>query len=89
MPEKPEASPDAVVPEEAALNAVETLAPKKRAAHRSRITGLENLPVETSERDVPQRGVSGGEHQTPVRLPRARQRKIIPRIHVDRKRPTR
>ncbi len=50
MPEKPESSPDPVAPEEAALNAAEEFVPpKKRAAHRSRITGLENLPVETSE----------------------------------------
>ena len=49
MPEKPEASPDADAPEEDASNTVETLTPKNRAAHRSRITDLENLPVETTE----------------------------------------
>ncbi len=49
MPGKLEASRGPNAPEEAAPDAVETLAPKKRAAHRSRITGLENLPVETTE----------------------------------------
>ncbi len=49
MPGKLEASPGAPAPEEAAPDAVETLALRKRAAYRSRITGLENLPVETTE----------------------------------------
>jgi transposase len=50
MPGKPEASPGAAAPEEAAsAGAEEPKPPEKRGAHRSRITGLENLPVETSE----------------------------------------
>jgi transposase len=50
MPGKPEASDGAAAPEEAAPNAAEPVrTAKKRAAHRSRITGLENLPCETTE----------------------------------------
>ena len=47
---KPEASPGAAAPEEAESNAAEQKpTAKQRAAHRSRITGLENLPTETTE----------------------------------------
>lgn len=50
MPGKPEASDGAAAPEEAAPSAVEACRPAKdRAAHRSRITGLDRLPVETTE----------------------------------------
>lgn len=50
MPGKPGASPGVVAPEEAASSAAEQKpAAKKRGAHRSRITGLENLPIETTE----------------------------------------
>lgn len=50
MPGKPETSPGVAAPEEAVLNAVEEpKSPKKRGAHRSRITGLENLPVQITE----------------------------------------
>ncbi len=47
---KPEASLSADAPEEAVSKDTEESKPvKKRGAHRSRITGLENLPVETTE----------------------------------------
>lgn len=50
LPGKLEASLGADAPEEAASNAAEQKpAAKQRAAHRSRITGLDNLPVETTE----------------------------------------
>jgi transposase len=50
MPGKLEASPGAAAPEEAESSAAEQKAvAKKRAAHRSRITGLDNLPAETTE----------------------------------------
>ena len=50
MPGKPEASPGADAPEEAAPDDAEAVRPAKdRAAHRSRITGLDRLPVETTE----------------------------------------
>ncbi len=50
MPGKLEASPGAAAPEEATPDAVEESGlPKKRGAHRSRLTGLENLPVQTTE----------------------------------------
>ena len=50
LPGKLEASLGADAPEEAASNAAEQKpAAKQRAAHRSRITGLDNLPVEITE----------------------------------------
>lgn len=50
MPGKPEASPGVDAPEEAASAAAEEpKTPGKRGAHRSRITGLDNLPVKTTE----------------------------------------
>lgn len=50
MPGKPEALPGVDAPEEAACAAAEERKPPtKRGAHRSRITGLENLPVQTTE----------------------------------------
>ena len=50
MPGKPEASPDPNAPEEAVSKDTEESKPvKKRGAHRSRITGLDQLPVETTE----------------------------------------
>jgi transposase len=50
IPGKPEASPGATAPEEVASDAAEQQpAGKKRCAHRSRITGLDRLPVETTE----------------------------------------
>jgi len=50
LPGKLEASLGADAPEEAASNTAEQKpAAKQRAAHRSRITGLESLPVETTE----------------------------------------
>ena len=50
MPGKPEAFPGAAAPGEAEPDAAEQKpAAKRRAAHRSRITGLDNLPTETTE----------------------------------------
>ena len=50
MPGKLEISADVAAPEEAASNtAEEPKISKKRGAHRSRITGLENLPIEITE----------------------------------------
>lgn len=49
MPGKGPASPGADAPEEAAAASAPKREPRKRGGHRSRITGLDKLPVETTE----------------------------------------
>jgi len=49
MPGKPEAPSDADAQGEAESNAAETSRPRKRGSHRSRIKGLDALPVESEE----------------------------------------